>query len=177
MAVAEKSKEVDLMKGEIDKLEKDKMDLDMMHKNQEIANLVISVARKNETLNELKNQIKQVALKVDRNNTTECKRQLLMIMNSIDSNMEGDEVLRRFEEQFDLVNDNFMQKLSQIYPSLNQNERLMCAYLKMDLSTKDIAPLLNMSIRGVETIRYRLRKKMGLERVDNLSEYLSRITS
>jgi len=50
---------------------------------------------------------------------------------------------------------------------------MMCAYLKMNLSSKEIAPLLNISIRGVETIRYRLRKKFDLDREDSLIDYLN----
>jgi DNA-binding CsgD family transcriptional regulator len=49
----------------------------------------------------------------------------------------------------------------------------MCAYLKMNLSSKEIAPLLNISIRGVETLRYRLRKKFNLSRDENLIDYLN----
>ena len=48
----------------------------------------------------------------------------------------------------------------------------MCAYLKMDLSSKEIAPLLNLTVRSVEMTRYRLRKKLGLNREDNLTEFL-----
>lgn len=175
MAVAEKNKEVSQMKIEIDKLEKDKLDLELMHKSQEIANLVASVSRKNETLVELRQQIKQVATKIDRSNTSECKRQLVTVMGSIDSCMEGDEILKKFEEQFDQANNHFMQKLRSRHTDLNQNEIMMCAYLKMNLSTKEIAPLMNLSVRGVETIRYRLRKKFGLEREDNLIVYLNNI--
>ena len=163
------------MKIEIDKLEKDKLDLELMHKSQEIANLVASVSRKNETLVELRQQIKQVATKIDRSNTSECKRQLVTVMGSIDSCMEGDEILKKFEEQFDQANNHFMQKLRSRHTDLNQNEIMMCAYLKMNLSTKEIAPLMNLSVRGVETIRYRLRKKFGLEREDNLIVYLNNI--
>lgn len=175
MAVAEKNKEVSQMKIEIDKLEKDKLDLELMHKSQEIANLVASVSRKNETLAELRQQIKVVATKIDRSNTSECKRQLVTVMSSIDSCMEGDEILKKFEEQFDQANNHFMQKLRSRHTDLNQNEIMMCAYLKMNLSTKEIAPLMNLSVRGVETIRYRLRKKFGLEREDNLIVYLNNI--
>ena len=175
IAIAEKNKEVDKMKIEIDKLEKDKLDLELMHKSQEIANLVSSVGRKNETLAELKNQIKQVAARLDRNNTTDCRRQLLTIIGSIDSNMEGDVILKKFEQEFDQANNHFMQKLRSRHTDLNQNEIMMCAYLKMNLSTKEIAPLLNISVRGVETVRYRLRKKFGLGREDNLTVYLNNI--
>ena len=175
MAVEEKNKEVDQMKIEISQLEKDKMELDIKHKSQEIANLMVNVARKNEVLTELKNDIRAVAVKLDRTNSADCKRQLLLINNRIDSSMEGDEVLKRFEEQFDLVNNNFMARLRKLHPDLNQNERLMCAYLKMDLTTKEIAPLLNISVRGVETIRYRLRKKFDLRRENNLIDYLNNL--
>lgn len=175
MAIEEKNKEVDQMKIEISQLEKDKMELDIKHKSQEIANLMVNVARKNEVLTELRNDIRDVAVKLDRTNSADCKRQLLLINNRIDSNMEGDEVLKRFEEQFDLVNNNFMERLRKLHPDLNQNERLMCAYLKMDLTTKEIAPLLNISVRGVETIRYRLRKKFDLRRENNLIDYLNNL--
>ena len=69
---------------------------------------------------------------------------------------------------------NFLQKIrSQI--KLTPQETKLCAYLRMNMSTKDIANLMNISIRGVELARYRLRKKLGLEREINLSEYLSKI--
>ena len=50
----------------------------------------------------------------------------------------------------------------------------MCAYLKMDLSSKEIAPLLNITVRSVEMTRYRIRKKLGLSREDNLTEFLQK---
>ena len=71
------------------------------------------------------------------------------------------------------MNHNFMKNLGQKHPDLSFNERMMCAYLKMNLSSKEIAPLLNISIRGVETIRYRLRKKFELDREINLIDYLN----
>lgn len=170
IAVEQKTKE---MKIEINQLEKEKIDLELKHKNQEIANLIISVARKNETLLALKESIRSVAVKLSKTNAIESKRELLLINNSIESSMEGDELLRRFEEQFDLVNNNFMKNLSQKHPDLSASERLMCAYLKMNLSTKEMAPLLNISVRGVETMRYRIRKKFNLEREVNLIEYIN----
>ncbi len=66
-------------------------------------------------------------------------------------------------------------KLSERHPDLTLSERKMCAFLKMDLSSKEMAPLLNISVRGVEAMRYRLRKRIGLEREINLLEYLNSI--
>lgn len=172
-ALEEKNEEVSQMKIEIDKLEKDKMDLDLRHKSQEIANLMINVTRKNEILTEIKTDIKRVAERTGLDDARECKRQLILINNKIDSNMEGDEVLKQFEKEFDLVNDNFIKRLRERHPDLTYNERMICAYLKMGLSTKEIAPLVNVSVRGVETMRYRLRKKLGLSRDNSLSDYLN----
>lgn len=67
------------------------------------------------------------------------------------------------------------QQLEHDYPQLNINDKRLCAYLKMGLSSKEIAPLLNMSVRSVEMTRYRLRKKMGLERETNLATFLQKI--
>ena len=77
-------------------------------------------------------------------------------------------------EEFDLVHDDFIKKLRQRFLDLSNNEVLMCAYLKMNLSTKEIAPLLNISVRGVETMRYRIRKKFGLERDDSLTDFINK---
>lgn len=173
VAIVEKSKEVDQMKVTIDKLEKDKMDLDLRHKSQEIANLVNNVARKNEILSNIKDDIKRVMVRMGLDTPSEIKRQLATVTSKISSNMEGDEVLSKFEEQFDLANNNLIHKLRSRYPSLSHNELMMCAYLKMNLSTKEMAPLLNLSVRGVETLRYRLRKKLGMERNDSLTEFLN----
>lgn len=174
-ALAEKNEQIDRMNDEITQLERDKIDLDLRHKSQQIANLVLNVARKNEILTSIRDQIKSVVASIGTDSAQNCKQQLLIINSHIDSSMEGDEVLKEFEEQFDLVNNNFIKKLSERYPSLNHNEKMMCAYLKMNLSTKEIAPLMNISVRGVETIRYRLRKKLGIDRNDNLTEFINNL--
>lgn len=174
-AVEQKDQEVKQMKVEINKLEKEKLDLELRHKSQEIADLMICVKRKNEILMEIKRGLVVAMNQLKVNQLKESRQQLVLINGKIDTNIEGDEILKRFEEQFDVVNNMFMQKLSTQYPSLNQNERMMCAYLRMNLSTKEMAPLLNISVRGVETMRYRLRKKLGLEREDNLMEFLNKL--
>lgn len=173
LVVIEKEKQMNKMKIEIDKLEKEKMDLDLKHKSQEIADLIISVRRKNEILTDIKQNLVVAMSQLKAKDVKKSCQQLVLINSKIDTNIEGDEILKKFEEQFDVVNDQFMTKLSRTYPSLNMNERLMCAYLRMSMSTKEMAPMLNISVRGVETIRYRLRKKLGLEREDNLLDFLN----
>lgn len=158
---------------QIMQLEKEKLEYDLQHKSQEMANLMINFVRKNEMLTEIKSEILKVSALLKGEGDREGKQQLILINNKIDGNIQSDEVLKRIEDQFDLIHNNFMKRLHAKHPELSHNERMMCAYLKMNLSTKEIAPLLNISVRGVETIRYRLRKKFALEREDSLTDYLS----
>ena len=65
-----------------------------------------------------------------------------------------------------------MQKVQEKFPQLTANDQKLCAYLRMNLSTKEIAPLMNISIRGVEVARYRLRKKLDLESTVNLNKFM-----
>ena len=69
-------------------------------------------------------------------------------------------------------NDGFMKRLREKHPDLNNSECMMCAYLHINLTTKEIAPLLNISVRGVENHQIQTEKKMNLERDDSLTEYL-----
>ncbi len=183
-AVVEKDKELHELEKEFEEesarkeqqimqLEKEKLEYDLRHKSQEMANLMINFVRKSEALTEIKSDMFKAIALLKGEGTREAKQLLLVAGGKIDSNIQSDDVLKRIEEEFDLVHNNFMKRLGERYPDLSLNERMMCAYLKMDLSTKEIAPLLNISIRGVETIRYRLRKKFGLEREDNLNEFLT----
>lgn len=158
---------------QIMELEKEKLEYDLQHKSQEMANLMINFVRKNEILTEIRSDLFKVLGSLRGESNKESKQMLILVRNKIESNIQGDEVLKKIEDQFDVVHNNFMKRLREKHPDLSNNERMMCAYLKMNLSTKEIAPLLNISIRGVETIRYRLRKKFELEREDSLLEYLN----
>ena len=169
----EYEQEKERQEKQIMQLEKEKLEYDLKHKSQEMANLMINFLRKNEMLTEIKSEIMKVASRLSGEGASEGKKQLILINNKIDSNIQSDEVLKRIEDQFDLIHNNFMKRLHEKHPDLSNNERMMCAYLKMNLSTKEIAPLLNISVRGVETIRYRLRKKFHLEREESLTDYLS----
>lgn len=183
-AVIEKDKELQEKEKEFEKentrkerqiiqLEKEKLEHDLQHKSQEMANLMINFVRKNEILTEIKSDLFKVMSAAKQNSGKDIRQLLLLVSNKIDSNIKSDDVLKRIEEQFDLVHNNFMKRLQEKHPELSLNERMMCAYIKMDLSSKEIAPLLNISVRGVETVRYRIRKKLLLEREDSLTDYLN----
>ena len=152
-------------------LEKEQLDKELRHKAQEMANAMMSISHKNDTLQTIKKELQTISAMLPKT-LPDVKKALHTLQSKVNVDMRSDEILKKVEEEFDLANDNFMKKLRSNYPDLNNNEVLMCAYLKMNLSTKEMAPLLNISVRGVETMRYRLRKKLGLEREENLTEFL-----
>jgi len=65
-----------------------------------------------------------------------------------------------------------MRKLTEHFPDLKLNDRKLCAYLRMGLSSKEMASLLNTSTRSIETARYRLRKKLQMDSGENLKEFI-----
>ena len=71
--------------------------------------------------------------------------------------------------------DDFVYKLTQIYSNLTSKDIKLCIYLRMNLATKEIAPLMNISYRGVELHRYRLRKKLNILKEENLSSFMINI--
>ncbi|MCX6265797.1 MAG: hypothetical protein NTW16_00355, partial [Bacteroidetes bacterium] len=77
-----------------------------------------------------------------------------------------------FEELFDQAHENFFRRLKTAFPELTQSDLKLCAYLKLNLSSKEIAPLLNISYRGVETRRFRLRRRLSLDSDNNLVEFV-----
>jgi DNA-binding CsgD family transcriptional regulator len=88
-----------------------------------------------------------------------------------------DQGWEQFAFHFDRVHSDFLAALKQEYPQLTANEQKLCAYLRMNLSTKEIAGLMNISVRGVEISRYRLRKKLQIPTETNLFQFLLAIKS
>lgn len=97
-------------------LEKEKLEHDLQHKSQEMANLMINFVRKNEMLTEIKSEIAKVSAMLKGEGSRESKQQLILINSKIDSNIQSDEVLKRIEDQFDLIHNNFMKRLHAKHP-------------------------------------------------------------
>ncbi|MFM8449201.1 MAG: helix-turn-helix transcriptional regulator, partial [Haliscomenobacter sp.] len=70
------------------------------------------------------------------------------------------------------VHAHFLRRLKERFPQITPKDQKLCAYLRLNLSSKEIAPLLGISVRSVEVSRYRLRRKLDLESEDNLTEFL-----
>ena len=145
---------------------------DLMGKSQELASSTMNIIRKNEILMQIEDSIGKAIPCVTTGDPSRAASMLRRVLRDIRENIEHDSDWEKFEHNFDMVHENYLKRLSEGFPGLNLNDKRLCAYLRMDLQSKDIAPLMNISVRSVEMARYRLRKKMGLGREVNLSEYL-----
>jgi DNA-binding CsgD family transcriptional regulator len=147
--------------------EREKLLLEVENQSRELSNAAFNLIRKNEAMLSLKDELLGAKLGAH----TE-PRALQKIVRHIDQHLESDHDWALFEESFNRVHDDFFKRLMQQFPELTPGDLRLAAYLKMNLSSKEIAPLLNISVRGVENKRYRLRKKLGLSEEANLAEFI-----
>jgi len=131
-------------------------------KNRELAISTMSIIKKNEFLNSIKEQLKGSSV----------DSQVKSVIRTIDRNINNVDDWKFFENAFNNADKDFLKKVKNVHPELSANDLRLCAYLRLNLSSKEIAPLLNISVRSVEVKRYRLRKKMNLLREDGLTEYI-----
>lgn len=142
---------------------------EVINKSQQLSNIAINVVRKNEILEEIRSELIQVKRDLGQQLPTLHYQKLL---DSINRNVSGKEDWKLFEDNFTEVHEEFFKRLKALHPSISPGELRLAAALRMNLSSKEIAPILGISIRGVEIKRYRLRKKLGLTEDYNLSEYM-----
>lgn len=156
-------------KEEITRLQNEKLEADLQHMNNELATATMHLLNKNEFITGIKNQLNHI---VRKNANDETKRELLQIARDIENNISADADWEHFQFHFDRVHGDFSNRFRAAFPGLSPQEIKLSAYLRMNLSTKEIAQLLNISVRGVEISRYRLRKKLHLERNQNLQDFI-----
>ncbi len=159
--------------SELAHLRSDQLEMELKHKSSELADSTMNLVRKNDILQLLDSQMSDLATTLwKEDNKTIIVKKINAIRHDIQTNIKEDENWERFEENFNLVYDNFMIRLVKRFPDLKINDRKLCAYLRMGLSSKEMASLLNTSVRSIETARYRLRKKLNLETGDNLTDFI-----
>lgn len=154
---------------EIITLQNQNLESEISHKNIQLADATISILKKNELLIEIKAEL-------ERQKEALGNRYPLRYFDRINSlihrNISSDKDWQTFEALFDQAHQNFFKRLKTTYPELTPSDLKLCAYLRLNLSSKEIAPLLNISLRGVEIRRYRLRKRLALSSDDNLVEFI-----
>lgn len=146
------------------KLRNEQLSQDVDNKNRELAVSTMSLNSKNELLAFIKEDLKKT--------TQDDSKNIKSVIRTINDNITEEDSWKIFKEAFDSADKDFLKRIKQIHPLLTPNDLRLCAYLRLNLSSKEIAPLFNISVRSVEIKRYRLRKKMDLQHEIGLVEYI-----
>jgi len=146
-------------------LNNEKLREEVENKNRELAISTMSIIKKNEFLNAIKDQLKGAGE----------NSHVKTVIRTIDRNINNSDDWKFFEDAFNNADKDFLKKVKTIHPELTSNDLKLCAYLRLNLSSKEIAPLLNISVRSVEVKRYRLRKKLNLPHEEGLTDYIMEI--
>ena len=155
---------------ELIRLRNSKLRDEIEHKSKELANSTMSIIKKNEFLMELKEIIDKNKVELGSRYPDKYYNYL---HKKIDENISNQDDWQIFENNFERAHEQFFTKMKSTFPQLTPGDLRLCAYLHMNLSSKEIAPLLGISFRGVENHRYRLRKKMNLEHDKNLIQIIN----
>jgi len=144
---------------------------ELKNKSKELVNYTILLDKRNESLNRLRSLLSK---EMDAPGTLDQKLKLNLI-HIIDQNLSNRNDWQIFKSHFDAANTDFLEKLRNIHHNLTPSDLRFCGFLRMNLTSKEIASLLSISLRSIEVKRYRLRKKLSLDHEENLIEYLLNI--
>ena len=137
-------------------------------KQREMTAQVLSLARKNELLQNLDEQMENMKKVANPDSLFYVKK----LRKLIETHLNNDQVWEQFLISFKEVHQNFFQQLTNKFSNLNSTDLRLVSLMKMNLSAKEIASLLNISVLGVKKARYRLRKKLELDSEVNVQDYL-----
>lgn len=157
---------------EMIRLRNEALNMEMIHKEKELANSTMLIIQKNEILTKLKNELVRI-----KNDISEdpVKNELGSTIRRIGKEIDNEKQWQVFNTHVEQVHEALFKKLIEKYPNLTPRELSLCAYLRMNISSKEIATLMNISTRGVEISRYRIRKKLNLDRDENLTDFMLKL--
>lgn len=150
-------------------LEQDKLQLEIKNRNQELAFSTYNNIKKNDLLVNLKNHIFKLN---DVKKEKELSPKMRSIVKRIDIELKETYDWVKFEFHFKKSNPDFFNKLDNLHPDLTPNDIRICAFIKLNIPSKQMASLLNINPKSLEMTRYRLRKKLGLAERSNLYNYI-----
>ncbi len=146
------------------KIRNEQLSEEFNSKSRELAVSTMSLIKKDELLTLIKEDLKST--------NDDGNKNIKSVISNITKNISTDSSWNVFKEAFDNADKDFLKKIKLAHPSLTPNDLRLCAYLRLNLSSKEVAPLINISVRSVEIKRYRLRKKMDLLHEQGLVEYI-----
>ncbi|GAA4847886.1 tetratricopeptide repeat protein [Algivirga pacifica] len=142
-------------------LENEKLQQDVNFKNKELTSNIMHLMQKNELINKVTEEL----LKLQKSLKVENRKPVRQVIFSLQSSVE-DQMWNSFEAHFQQVHKDFYERLHEKYPDLTANERKLCAFLRLNLSTKDISSITLQSPKAINMARFRLRKKLGINGED-----------
>ncbi len=166
--------EINKTESEMVALRNEKLESEINYKNSELASSAMHLVKKGELVSKMKTELGHVIKGIS---NPQAEAELKKMIRSITDDDNMDREWENFTLHFDKVHSDFVSGLKEKHPGISNNEVKLCAYLRMNLSTKEIAQLMSISVRGVEVSRYRLRKKLELTTETNLFDYLINIQS
>ena len=155
-----------LQEERIMRLENEKLQSELAFKSKELANYALQELNQKEILKKIKVEV------IENSSSSSSNRSVNNLVKKIDKYIGDDKSWAIFEQNFDLIHQQFFRTLRHNFPVLTSNDLRLCAYLRLNLSTKEIADLLNITVKGVEVARYRLRKKLNLSPDVELLKFL-----
>jgi DNA-binding CsgD family transcriptional regulator len=164
-----RKKEIEKREQQIMSLEKEKLESELTVKSKELAESTMTIIKKNEILVSIKDEIAEQKNILGSQYPNKYYDKVIRLL---DDNLSSEDDWAIFQTNFDRIHENFFRNLHTNYPELTSNDLRFCAYLRLNLSSKDIAHLMNISLKGVEVGRYRIRKKIGLPSTKSLTEFM-----
>ncbi len=165
--------EINKAENELVALRNEKLQVEIDFKNSELATSAMHLVQKGEILTRIKSDLNHIIRGLDNEKAVNELKKMIKVLSE-DDKMDKD--WEHFAQHFDKVHSDFVVALKDRFPTITANELKLCAYLRMNLSTKEIAQLMNISVRGVEIGRYRLRKKLAIPSETNLFDFLISIS-
>lgn len=163
-------RELERNEREIIKLKNDHLETEVRYKNKELASTTMHLYKRGRLLTKIKEELSWATEKLA---GKEEKKDFIKLLKLISAEEKSDNDWEQFSIHFDEVHNSFLQHLKAAYPDLTPTDMKICAYIKMNLSSKEMAQLLSITIKGVEIARYRLRKKLQLTPDVNLADFIA----
>ncbi len=151
-------------------LKSEQLDSELKFKTRELESTTMHLIHKNEKLIEIRDKLLEIVQQTE----PPIKNKISQLAKMINDELDDEKNWENFELNFNLIHDNFIKRFAEKYPDLTHNDLKMCALIRMNMSNKEIANLLNISIRSVESRRYRIRKRMNIDSDVNLNDYIIR---
>lgn len=166
--------ELEKSEKEIVSLRNEKLEIELKNKNTELASVAMHLVQKGDLLSKVKDELTKSKKTTGGDAAPDDFKKLIKALKEEDNKQED---WHQFATHFDTVHLNFLKSIKKRYSNLTPNELKLCAYLHMNLCSKEIAQHMKISVRGVEISRYRLRKKLQIATEINLGDFLIHFSS